>query len=290
MKQSLKIAFIGFCMGTVDVVPGVSGGTIALLFGVYQRLVTAIRNTLSVHTVRFIAKGKWQALWSHIDGTFITSIAAGIGVGILSIAHVIEYFLRVHPPQTWGFFFGMVILSTLLVGHRVQQWTRGRIGLLVLAAIAAWFFVQITAVSTPSTWWFLLLCGMVASMAMILPGVSGSFLLLVLGQYEIILAAIKSLNIFVLLPVAIGAVIGLGLFSYLLKHLLTHYHDRMLAILTGLMLGSTWRLWPWKVNPTDMNSANIGFDFSSNSLVLVSLIAAGMIVTWLLHFISIKNN
>lgn len=276
-------------MGTVDVVPGVSGGTIALLFGVYQRLITAIRNTLSIQTIRLITKGEWTQLWNHIDGTFITSIAAGIGVGILSIAHVIEYFLRVHPPQTWAFFFGMVILSTFLVGHRVQKWTAARISLLILAAIAAWFFVQITAVSTPSTWWFLLACGMIASMAMILPGVSGSFLLLVLGQYETILGAIKSLNIFILLPVAIGAVIGLGLFSYLLKHLLTHYHDRTLAILTGLMLGSTWRLWPWKINPTDMHSANIGIDLTSNSLVLAALIVAGMVVTWLLHFISIKN-
>jgi putative membrane protein len=289
MKQYIKIVCMGFCMGTVDTIPGVSGGTVALLFRIYQRLINAIGGTLSIKTIHLIRSGNWQGLWHHIDGSFLVSLGTGIAIGIITMAHLIGFVLSTYPPQTWAFFFGMVLCSTFLVAHTIKKWSLTYIALFILAAIAAWFFVQITAITTPSTWWFLFFCGMTASMAMILPGVSGSFLLLVLGQYATVLTAVKELNIFVLLPVALGAIVGLGLFSHLLKYVLAHYHDRTIAMLTGLMLGSTWKLWPWKMNLTDINSMNIRFDLSYDSIVLTSFILGGIVLTWALHFISNKT-
>lgn len=276
-------------MGTVDTIPGVSGGTVALLFRIYQQLINAIGATLSLKTIHLLRKCHWRALWNHIDGTFLVSLGVGIALGIITMAHIIGFVLTTYPPQTWAFFFGMVLCSTFLVAHNIKKWSLTYIALFILATIAAWFFVQITAITMPSTWWFLLFCGMAASMAMILPGVSGSFLLLILGQYAVVLAAVKELNILVLLPVALGAIVGLGLFSHLLKYVLAHYHDRTIAMLTGLMLGSTWKLWPWKVNPMDINSMNIRFELSYDALVICSFILGGIIITWALHFISNKT-
>lgn len=244
-KKSLVVMLKGCAMGMADVVPGVSGGTIAFISGIYQELIDSIRS-IDMQALRLLATLRLREFWRHINGRFLLAVLAGIGVSIFSLARLMTYLLQHHPVEIWSFFFGLIVASSLLVAHEVKRWDyKSVIAALVGAAVAYWVTVASPA-TTPDTWWFIALSGAIAICAMILPGISGAFILLLMGKYQFIMHALSDLDAGVLLLFAAGAVVGIVSFSHLLSWLLRRWHDVTIACLMGFMIGSLNKVWPWK--------------------------------------------
>ena len=245
LSRSLLLLLKGCAMGSADVVPGVSGGTIAFISGIYEELIESIRR-VDLTALRMLGRGQFRALWQHVNGAFLLPVLLGIGIAIFSLARLMTWLLAHHPIETWAFFFGLIIASALLVARQVGRWNVATLlSAIAGTAAAAWITVASPA-QTPDTWWFVLLAGAVAICAMILPGISGAFILLLLGKYAYMMQAISELNIPVLLLFAVGAVAGIIAFSHLLSWLLRNRHDATIALLMGFMLGSLNKVWPWK--------------------------------------------
>jgi len=247
--EAVVLALKGLCMGAADVVPGVSGGTVALITGIYDRLVRAI-GSIDGQTLKHLARLDLKSALAGLHLRFLLTLFAGIGVAIISLARLMNYLLHYQPVFTWSLFFGLIGASILVVGRRVSGWW-GTAGLtFILGILAALVIVNLIPFSTPENPWFIFLCGLVAICAMILPGISGAFILLILGKYEFITAALKNpflpSNLSIILVFCCGCAVGLLGFSRLLKYLLQRYANRTLAFLTGLMTGSMWKIWPWK--------------------------------------------
>lgn len=235
----------GCAMGMADVVPGVSGGTIAFISGIYGRLIAAIRR-FDLTALRLLARGRIAELWRHVDGAFLLPVLGGVAVAVFSLARLMTYLLEHHPIGVWSFFFGLIVASALLVAREVGRWNAAAaIALAAGIALAGWITVASPA-QTPDSWWFVMLSGAIAICAMILPGISGAFILLLLGKYQYILAAVGSLDLPVLAVFAAGAAAGLVGFSHLLSWLLDRWHDATVATLMGFMIGSLNKVWPWK--------------------------------------------
>lgn len=243
--QYLTIFFKGMAMGAADVVPGVSGGTIAFITGIYDRLIAAIA-ACTPNKLLGLARGRFRETWTAIDGAFLFTLLAGVLTSILSLARLITYLLDAHPERLWSFFFGLIVVSTLIIGRQIERWNLWSI----LAALAGAGFAYVITVAVPlqlpPTPWVIFLGASVAICAMILPGISGSFILLLLGLYANVLAAVRSLDMTVILVFVAGCVAGLLSFSRLLKWLLGHARNVTLAFLTGLLVGSLNKVWPWK--------------------------------------------
>ncbi len=244
-KDSILLFLKGMGMGGADVVPGVSGGTIAFITGIYEELLESIKS-MDKTAIQLLFSWKIDAFWKHINGTFLITLLSGIFVSVLSLAKLIHYVLNVHPIQLWSFFFGLIIISALLVSRQIKQWNI----IVVIAGISgiaiAWFVTSATPSTTPDSLLFVFISGTVAICAMILPGISGSFILLVLGKYEFIIESIKDLNVLVILVFGLGCVVGLLSFSRVVSWLLRKYHDLTVALLAGFMIGSLNKIWPWK--------------------------------------------
>ncbi|MDJ0721739.1 MAG: DUF368 domain-containing protein [Desulfobacterales bacterium] len=240
----------GFCMGAADVVPGVSGGTMALVLGIYEQLLLAIR-TLDWRFVRLLAAFQVRRALGGIPLAFLISLFAGILAAIFTLAKTLSWLLNNHPVGIWSFFFGLILSSALLVARRIDTWQTGTYAGLSLSAVAAYGLVGIVPLTTPESWLFLFLCGAVAICAMVLPGISGSFILVLLGKYQTILNAVHQFDLMTLVVFGAGAGTGLVLFVRLLNWLLMRYHTITLACLTGLMIGSLRKIWPWKTAVTD---------------------------------------
>ncbi|MBC2714860.1 MAG: DUF368 domain-containing protein [Desulfobacteraceae bacterium] len=239
----------GLCMGAADTVPGVSGGTIALITGIYEDLLTAIKSAnakMVGNILSFDLKGALCEL--HIR--FILSLFLGIGIAVLSLARLMNYLLAYHAMLTWSLFFGLIVASIWVVGKQVEKWTPGTGVSFLAGAGAAFVIVNLMPASTPEDLWFIFLSGLVAICAMILPGLSGAFILLILGKYEFIIATLENPflleNIQVIIVFISGCAVGLAGFARFLKLLLQKYHNLTLAFLTGLMFGSMRKIWPWK--------------------------------------------
>lgn len=254
LKTYGQIFLKGVAMGGADVVPGVSGGTIAFITGIYERLLKAI-SSFDAEALQHLLKFRWKALWQHVDGAFLTALLSGILLSILTLAKVIHYLLDHHPIQLWSFFFGLVIIASYMVAKEITEWN-GRVIIAGIAGIAIAFFItQATPAETPTGLWFIFLSGALAICAMILPGISGSFILLILGKYAYILEAVNERDLAVIAVFAIGCVIGLLSFSRLISWLLDRYYNTAIALLAGFMVGSLNKIWPWKeVVSTRMNS------------------------------------
>ncbi|MDE5623664.1 MAG: DUF368 domain-containing protein [Alistipes sp.] len=232
-------------MGTADVVPGVSGGTIAFVSGIYEELIGSIRS-VDTTALRLLGRLKFRELWRHVNGRFLLPVLLGIATAVFSLARLMTYLLASHPVAVWSFFFGLIVASALLVARQVGRWDwRSAVALLAGIAVAWWITVA-TPAETPETWWFIVLSGAIAICAMILPGISGAFILLLLGKYQFILQAVGDLNIAVLLLFLAGAAAGIVSFSHLLSWLLRRWHDLTVATLMGFMIGSLNKVWPWK--------------------------------------------
>ena len=235
----------GCAMGAADVVPGVSGGTIAFITGIYEELIDSIK-AVDLQAVKLLLKFKLAEFWKKINGNFLISVIAGIGISIFSLAKLMTWLLENHPIYIWSFFFGLIIASSVLVAKEIKKWNIFTVISLILGAVIAYGITVMTPSETPDSWWFIILSGAIAICAMILPGISGAFILLLMGKYTYILGAVSAFNIGVLLFFAVGAVAGITSFSHLLSWLLKHHHTATVSLLTGFMVGSLNKVWPWK--------------------------------------------
>jgi putative membrane protein len=246
VRRYVLTGFKGMAMGAADVVPGVSGGTIAFITGIYDELLGSI-NQLNLKALKIIKKEGVKAFWKHINGTFLSVLFLGIAISIVSLAKLIEYLMENHAIGLWSFFFGLVGASIIYVGKQVNVWNVQTIVGFVIGALAAYFITVLPPMKETSDMWFIFASGLIAICAMILPGISGSFILLILGAYPTIIEAISSKNLPIIGVFAIGCVIGLLSFSRVLKYLLDHFNAVTIAVLTGFLLGSLNKLWPWKI-------------------------------------------
>lgn len=245
-KEYLGLVLRGFAMGSADVVPGVSGGTMAFILGIYEELIFSIR---AIGRKEF-----WQALLHFrikdalhaINLPFLIAVFSGIFLAVLTLAQGLEWMLKNQPVLIWSFFFGLVLASVVTVAKRVKHWGAIVVAALVVGAVGAYFLVGAVPAQTPDDWWFLFLSGALASVAMILPGLSGAFILLILGKYEFVLSAVNNFDIVSIAIVGLGAAVGIVTFAQLLGYLFKKHHDLTVAVLTGFMLGSLRKLWPWK--------------------------------------------
>jgi len=241
----LLLVLKGMAMGAADVVPGVSGGTIAFITNIYEELIDSLRNC-DWGAVQALFKGGPVAFWRHINGFFLLSVFGGVLISLLTLSRLITYCLENYPILVWAFFFGLVCASILFVARQLNHWRRWEVLALVAGTVIAFVITLAKPANLPGTWWVMSLAGAVAICAMILPGVSGSFLLLLMGLYSTLLQALNRLDFALLLSFAGGAVIGLLAFSHLLSWLLHRYHGITLGFLTGFLVGSLNMIWPWK--------------------------------------------
>jgi len=246
-KDYIGIALKGVAMGAADVVPGVSGGTIAFISGIYEELLTAI-STINLSLLKTLKKEGFKVAWKQLNGNFLLSLFVGIFVSIISLAKIIKHLLENEPILLWSFFFGLVSASIIYIGKQVVNWN---FKIVVLGVFGIAFGYVITIIpSTSSTeinYLFLIFAGAIASCAMILPGISGSYILLLIGVYPIVMTAITTKDFKIIAAIGIGVILGLLSFSKLLKWLFTNYKNQMLIVLTGIMLGSLNKVWPWKI-------------------------------------------
>jgi len=254
IPEYLGIVARGVCMGASDIVPGVSGGTMAFILGIYEELVDSIRTIGRPHFLQAALKFRLKDVFQILNWEFLLSVVAGIFIAIVTLSHALETLLVNQPVFLWSFFFGLVLASVLVVSKRIKQWQPSLFAVLLVGAAAAYLLVGLVPVHTPNAWWFLILSGAVASCALILPGVSGAFLLVLLGKYQYVLGSVNDLrggDLNAAVPlffVGIGTVIGLISFSQVLSWLFHRHHDLTVALLIGLMVGSLRKIWPWKMD------------------------------------------
>jgi putative membrane protein len=245
VKEYLLLFSKGMGMGAADVVPGVSGGTIAFITGIYEELLNSIRS-VNGEALRLLSLFDLKAFWRHINGTFLVVLITGILFSIASLSRGVLFLLENYPIMLWGFFFGLIVASALVVGKKITKW-RPIVVLSGLVGIAVAYWVTVAVpMQTPEAYWFVFLSGAIAICAMILPGLSGSFLLLLMAKYEFMMNALKELQLDVIAVFAVGCVTGLLSFSHVLNWMLKNYYNITVALLTGFMVGSLNKVWPWK--------------------------------------------
>ena len=245
IKEIILLYLKGMAMGGADVVPGVSGGTIAFITGIYEKLINSIKS-VDIQALEYFKKLEIKNLWDHINGNFLIVLLAGIATSGLSLAKIITYLLATYPIQVWSFFFGLIVISALIILREIKQWNAGVLLAVIFGAAAAFLVTMATPSETPEASWFLFIAGAVAICAMILPGISGAFILLLFGKYEYILTALKTFKVVDIVVFALGCVVGLLSFARLVSWLLKKYHQITMGVLAGFMMGSLNKVWPWK--------------------------------------------
>lgn len=276
-------------MGAADVVPGVSGGTMAFILGIYDELIEAI-HAVNGEFVRRLLTFQWRAAFDGFPWKFLVSLALGILTAILALANILHWALENHPVYIWAFFFGLILASILAVRRRVRRWSAFNVTAAATAAAGAFVLVGLSPSETPHTPLLLFLSGAVAICAMILPGISGAFILVLLGKYSYVLSAVKHFDILTIALVGLGAVTGLLAFVRLLRWMLHRNHDLVVAILTGFMVGSLRKVWPWKtLEPLgdgfirEVNFIPAVFDAETGAALI--LMAAGIVLVLVVeHF------
>ena len=301
IKDFAIISLKGLGMGAADVVPGVSGGTIAFISGIYEELINSLKS-FDLATVKLLFSDGLSVFWKKINGDFLAALFLGIAISILSLAKVIKYLLAEHPILIWSFFFGLIIASSLMISKQINKWDiKAIIGLLFGTALA--YYVTIaTPAETSTELWFIFLSGMLAICAMILPGISGAFILLLLGKYEFIVNSLSEINIKVIVTFILGCGVGLISFSHLLGWLFKKFHNMTIAILTGFMIGSLNKVWPWKLTLTNRINSHgetipvtqqsiLPNDFVGESLILaaIGMAIVGFVLIYLLEKFSPEN-
>lgn len=252
IKRYIGVGIKGACMGAADVIPGVSGGTIAFIMGIYDEFVGSIAKIDST-AVKMLLHGRIRDFWKHINGGFLLSLICGIGVSVVALAGLMQMLLRDFPIQTWAFFFGLIVASSIFILRGISGWKAGDIIFLILGGILGVTVCTLTPVNTPEGLWFIFLSGAIAICAMILPGISGSFILLILGKYQYIMERITDLtagvdvgsNLLVMGVFLAGALVGILGFSKFLHWLLARWHRQTLIVLAGFIIGSLVKVWPW---------------------------------------------
>lgn len=289
-KDYLILSIKGFCMGASDVVPGVSGGTMALILGIYEELIHSVR-TIDFAFFGRLSRLRIQEAMDGMAWPFLLAVGTGILTAVVTLSRGISWALTVYPVHIWSFFFGLVLASVWSVGAQLDHWKPTMVLWSVAAAIAAYCIVGLVPVDTPEAPWFIFVSGAVAICAMILPGISGSFILVLLGKYHYVLNAVNQRDLMTLLIFSAGAAAGLLSFVRLLNWLLERYRDLTMAALTGMMLGSLRKIWPWKVSGSGAYDVNrMPAQFDGEVIVALGLMVSGLIVVWAMNSMASRRH
>lgn len=280
--KNLIVALKGFAMGAANVIPGVSGGTIALLTGIFNELIDSLNAIMSISTWKLLINKKFKEFWETIHGTFLLWLAIGVVISIFSLAKLMDYVLDHHPVQTWAFFFGLIIVSSVFMLSDIKGWKITDVLWLVLGIALGAFICLLSPKETTSDMWFIAVCGAIAVCTMILPGISGSFILVLFGKYEYIMEAVSELNIPVLIVFAIGCIVGIVAFSKFLHWLIGRFEKQTLLVLIGFTIGALVKVWPWADKAAN-EAANVLNGQSVEALhiggaVLWAVIGAGLVL------------
>ncbi len=283
LKKYLMVTLKGACMGAADVIPGVSGGTIAFIMGIYDECVGSIAS-INAEAMKLLFKGQFKAFWKHINGTFLVSIVLGIGISVVLLAGLMQTLLTVYPIQTWAFFFGLIVASSIFILRGISGWKLREVLFLILGGVLGVTVCTLSPTQTPDALWFIFLSGAIAICAMILPGISGSFILLILGKYQYIMAAISGLvagenfgqNLLILCVFLVGAVVGILGFSKFLHWLLARWNKETLIVLAGFIIGSLVKVWPWS-NAEALAQAEAAGDLQIGWAILFALIGFSLV-------------
>ena len=298
MKKQVIIFIKGIAMGTANVIPGVSGGTIALITGIFERLINALKS-FDLYAIKMIFKGNFREFANHVDLKFLISLFLGVGVAVISFAKIFKFLFSYYPVFIWSFFFGLVFASVYFVGKKIKKWHAGSILLFIAGTAIAIFISIVTPGAENDNLLYLLLCGVVAICSMILPGLSGSFVLLLMGNYQLVMIeAINNWRFDIIIPIVIGAVAGLISFSHFLSWVLKRFPDSTIAILTGFILGSLGILWPWKTSIVQTFGEVVkttGYQWhlpQINMDFIIALIccASGILIIYLTETLAKKSN
>jgi putative membrane protein len=267
VKDYIVIGLKGMAMGAADVVPGVSGGTIAFISGIYEELLGSISN-VNFDLFKTLKNEGFNAAWKQLNGSFLLSLFLGIFISIFSLAQAIKYLLENEPILLWSFFFGLVLASVIYIAKQISKWNSISVLILILAAFLAYYITTLSPlVSENTSLLFMFLSGAIAICAMILPGISGAFIMVLLGAYKPILSAVSDRDYKTVTAVFLGAIVGLLSFSKVLKWLFANYKNYTLAVLTGFITGSLNKIWPWKETLTwRTNSHGIKVAFNQQSV------------------------
>jgi len=286
-------------MGVANVIPGVSGGTMALILGIYEELINAIRS-INLKFLRLITILNIKEALSSVPWPFLLPVGLGVLLATFSLAEVLSWLLGRYPVIVWSFFFGLIVSSVITVSRVIKQWRIPTIVAIAVGTITAYFLFGVIPVSTPNAPWFIFVSGFIAICAMILPGISGAYILVLLGKYHYILEALNNKDFFTLFIIGAGALVGLISFAQILGWLLKRYHDLTMAILIGLMLGSLRKIWPWKETVTtfidshgkeipSLQSNIIPSSFTSEVVCALLFMLIGILVIWGLDLWARKN-
>lgn len=307
MKKYFALVLKGIGMGAANVIPGVSGGTIAMITGILEPLINAIKS-FDLTALKLLFQGRFQELSQHINLPFLIAVFLGIGAAIISLARLFEYLFANFPVYIWSYFFGLILASVFFVGRTIKKWTFSVILIFLIGtAIAIGLSLLKPAVENDNII-YLFLCGIVAACSMILPGISGSFVLVLMGNYELVMInAINGMNLNILIPVIAGAGFGLIAFSYVLSWIFKKFRDHTIAVLTGFILGSLGIIWPWKNTIHQINAVGefvlnrkgekivSGYDWffpatlNTEVIFAIAIIILGIISIWLTEYLAEKQ-
>lgn len=253
MRDKFLLFLKGAAMGLAEVIPGVSGGTLAFITGIYEELLETIKNILGPELFKAFGSGGLKAVWDKANGPFLSFLLPGMAFGLIGGVFIVTKLLETYPQLLWAFFFGLILASVWYIGKRVGRWEVREVAGLIAAAGLAFFITVAAPAQGIEALWFIFICGMIAISALILPGISGSFILLLMGMYTVVIPAVKSAlttfdgkSLTILLVFALGALLGLATFSRLLSWAFKNYRSLTMSVLTGFMLGSLNRIWPWR--------------------------------------------
>lgn len=307
MKNLLLLLLKGVGMGIANVIPGVSGGTIALITGIFERLINSIKS-FNFKALKLIFTGRFKEFAIHTDLAFLVTVFAGVAVAIISIAKLFAFLFEHYPVYIWSFFFGLILASVFFVGKTISKWNFSIIFVFLLGTTIAITLSLITPASENDNVLYLFICGIVAACSMILPGVSGSFVLVLMGNYELVMInAVNDMSLRILLPVLFGAGIGLIAFSYILAWIFKKFRDHTIAILTGFIFGSLGIIWPWKNTLYKLNETGefllnrsgekivAGYHwffpqtFSSEVIIAILFILIGIVTIWITESLAGKG-
>lgn len=301
LRESISLIFKGIGMGAANVIPGVSGGTIALITGIFEKLINSIKS-FDLKAVRLILKGDFNGFFNRVNMSFLLSVFFGIFISILTLARILGYLFENYSVYIWAYFFGLILASVYFVGRRIEKVDFRVVITFLAGTLIAVLLSVLNPASENTSTYYLVLCGVVAICSMILPGLSGSFVLILMGNYELIF--IKSVNEFdmgVLIPVGVGAVLGLLAFSHILSWIFKRYKDQTISLLAGFILGSLSILWPWKNEVFQTNRLGdillksggdpvvIGYEkyfprqFDNELVISILLMITGIITIWVVE-------
>ena len=303
MKKYFKLILKGFSMGAANVIPGVSGGTIALITGIYEELIDSLKS-FNIQALKLLFRGEFKTFFSHINFKFLFSVFFGTALSIVSLAKVLEYFFKQNEQMVWSFFFGLIIASIYFVGKMVKIWSISSIVFLCIGITFATSLAFLKPLTENSSTYYLFVCGIVSVASMILPGLSGSYVLILMGNYHLIM--LKSVsdpfsNLNILFPVVLGSIIGFLSLSHIISFVLKKYYDSTISLLTGFVVGSLSIIWPWKVPLETITGRNgelkvVSYDWILPDFTVLEniycfvLILFGAAVVLLIEFLGKMNN